>query len=193
MKKLLLGTRNEDKRHELSQFLGSDTQLHHPAEFSEDDVEETGKTLWENALLKARAGFDSSGLPTLADDTGLEVDALDGRPGVYSSRYAGENVTYEQNVTKLLDELHGVPDKNRTARFKTVMAYVDADRIERFEGILEGIILESRRGDNGFGYDPVFLPINHDQTLAEMDTAAKNEISHRGLAVKAFAKWWNEQ
>ncbi len=192
-KHLLISTRNKDKRREISKALGENVELHHPEEFFDEDVEETGVTLYENALLKARAGFEESGLPSLADDTGLEVDALDGRPGVYSSRYAGEDATYEDNVNKLLEELNGVNDGNRTARFRTVMVYIDKEQTVRFDGVLEGRILTVKRGENGFGYDPVFLPENSDLTLAEIDVVDKNKISHRGLALQKFAHWYSSQ
>ena len=187
---LLISTRNRDKYRELSLMLGDKVILRQP-DADDPDVEETGDTLWENALLKARDGFERHGIPTIADDTGLEVDALDGRPGVYSSRYAGEDASYEDNVTLLLQELDSVPLEKRTARFRSVIAYIDGDRIERFDGVLEGTILEVRRGKNGFGYDPVFLPEEGDLTLAEMGAEAKNEISHRGRALRSFVEWWN--
>lgn len=189
---LYVSTQNRDKLRELRQLLGEDVELRHPSP-EDPEVEETGDTLWDNALLKARAGFERSGLPTIADDTGLEVDALDGRPGVYSSRYAGEEATYEDNVRKLLTELDGVPAEKRTARFRSTIAYIDGERTERFDGVLEGEILTERRGDNGFGYDPVFLPEDGDRTLAEMDAGAKNAISHRGRALRAFVDWWRKQ
>ncbi len=190
MRHLLLATRNEDKRRELSRLLTDDVVLHSPAEFTDEEVEETEDSLWGNALLKARDGFQRSGLPSLADDTGLEVDALDGKPGVYSSRYAGEEATYDDNVNKLLEEMQGVAEENRRARFRTVMAYVDDTGEYRFDGTVEGVILTVKRGDGGFGYDPVFLPDGFDITLAEMETDAKNEISHRGRALKKFVQWW---
>jgi len=189
---LYVSTQNRDKLRELRQLLGEDVELRHPSP-EDPEVEETGDTLYDNALLKARAGFERSGLPTIADDTGLEVDALDGRPGVYSSRYAGEEATYEDNVRKLLSELDGVPSVERTARFRSVIAYIDGERTERFDGILEGAILTERRGSNGFGYDPVFLPEKGGETLAELDAEAKNEISHRGRALRAFVDWWRKQ
>ncbi len=192
-KHLLLATRNEDKRHELSRALGEGVQLHHPGEFSDEEVEETEDSLWGNALLKARDGYKRSGLPSLADDTGLEVDALGGAPGVYSSRYAGEEATYEDNVNKLLEEMNGVSDDKRAARFRTVMAYIDESGEYRFDGVVEGIILSEKRGQGGFGYDPVFLPDGFDITLAEMETDAKNQISHRGRAFRSFVQWWKER
>ncbi len=190
MKGLYVSTKNRDKLRELKALLGEEAQLYHPGP-GDDDVEETGATLEQNALLKARAGYERSGLATIADDTGLEVDALDGAPGVYSSRYAGENATYDDNVEKLIQALEGVVDPGRTARFRTVIAYIDGEQTPRyFEGTVEGIILPERRGENGFGYDPVFYVPEKEATLAELDAEEKNAISHRGNAFRAFAAWW---
>ena len=147
------------------------------------DVEETGSTLEENALLKARTVCEVTGLPALADDTGLEVAALDGAPGVRSARVSGPNATYESNVEKLLAELEGSDD--RRARFRTVVAVVAPDgQAWTAEGVLDGVIATERRGGGGFGYDPVFDVDG--RTLAEMGTAEKNAISHRGRAVRAI-------
>lgn len=153
------------------------------------DVEETGETLEENAMLKARSLAAATGHAAIADDTGLFVDALGGRPGVRSARFAGEHASYRDNVMKLLDELKGVGTEERTARFRTVIAVVFADG-ESFtvEGVLEGRITENPLGDQGFGYDPVFAPMaGGGRTLAQMATSEKNEISHRALALRAFA------
>jgi len=148
------------------------------------DVEETGGTLEENALLKARAVAAAVGLPALADDTGLEVDALGGAPGVRSARYAGPDATYEDNVQHLLAAIADAHD--RSARFRTVMVLVFPDGREIVgEGVLEGQIIDERRGSSGFGYDPVFLVDG--RTLAEIDPAEKNAISHRGRALRALA------
>jgi len=148
------------------------------------DVEETGATLEENALLKARAVAAAVGLPALADDTGLEVDALGGAPGVRSARYAGPDATYDDNVSRLLAEV--ADERNRSARFRTVMVLVFPDGREIVgEGVLEGRIIDERRGASGFGYDPVFLVDG--RTLAEIDPAEKNAISHRGRALRALA------
>ena len=147
------------------------------------EIEETGTTLLENSLIKARTVHELTGLPALADDTGLEVDALDGAPGVYSARFAGENPTYEDNVNKLLSKLEGVSTEKRTARFRTVIAFVD-DRMELFaQGIIEGLITVEPRGHGGFGYDPVFLPATEGKTFSEMSQERKNQISHRGRAL----------
>jgi XTP/dITP diphosphohydrolase len=149
------------------------------------DVEETEPTLEGNALLKARTVRDFTGHAVIADDTGLEVDALRGAPGVFSARYAGEDATYDENVTKLLAEMDGVAD--RSARFRTVMVLIDeAGQEVVVEGVTEGEITHERRGSNGFGYDPVFLI--GEQTFAEMPIEDKNEISHRALALRALAE-----
>lgn len=149
------------------------------------DVAETGSTLEENALLKARAVAEATGLPSLADDTGLEVDALGGAPGVYAARFSGPDATYERNVDLLLGKLEDVTD--RSARFRTVVALVFPDgSTVTAEGTLEGKIATERRGSGGFGYDPVFQVDGG--TLAELGEAAKNRISHRAEAIRALAR-----
>ncbi len=151
--------------------------------------EETGATLLENALLKARAAVALTGLPAIADDTGLEVDALDGAPGVHAARYSGPGATYASNVAKLLRELTGVPAAKRAARFRTVCVAVWPDGREvNVEGVLEGVITEAPRGANGFGYDPVFGPRGETRTFAELSDTEKNTISHRARAVRALAE-----
>lgn len=158
------------------------------------DVEETGETLEENALLKARAFHELSNMAVLADDTGLEVDVLGGRPGVRTARYAGETASYADNVRKLLQELQGVPELERTARFRTVIAFIqpNADPIV-VQGVVEGRIAASEHGSAGFGYDPVFIPDDGDgRTFAEMEAAEKHAISHRGRALQAFRRILSE-
>jgi XTP/dITP diphosphohydrolase len=148
------------------------------------EVAETGETLEENALLKARAVMESVGLPAVADDTGLEVAALDGRPGVRTARYAGEDATYADNVDLLLRELEG--EEDRRARFRTAVALVMPDNSEVVaDGAVEGVIAMSARGNGGFGYDPVFEIDG--RTLSEMGTAEKNELSHRARALRSLA------
>lgn len=153
------------------------------------DVAETGITLEENARIKASALCGAVGLPAIADDTGLLVDALDGAPGVYSARYAGEDATYADNVAKLLEELTGVSDESRTARFVTVAIVRWPDGRELVAGgSVEGRITGSARGTGGFGYDPVFVPVEGDgRTFAEMSADEKHALSHRGRAVRALA------
>lgn len=148
------------------------------------DVDETGETLEENALLKARAVCEATGLPSLADDTGLEVDALGGAPGVRTARFAGPDATYEDNVSRMLDVMTGFTD--RSARFRTAVALVFPDGVELVsEGTVEGVITDELRGSGGFGYDPVFEV--GDRTLAEMTASEKNELSQRARAIRALA------
>jgi len=149
--------------------------------------EETGDTLLANARIKARAAVALTGLPAIADDTGLEVDALNGAPGVHAARYAGPDARYADNVARLLRELAGVPAERRTARFRTVCVAAWPDGRElNSEGALEGAIIEFPRGANGFGYDPVFVPAGGMRTYAELTDAEKNEVSHRARAVRAL-------
>jgi XTP/dITP diphosphohydrolase len=151
--------------------------------------EEHGHTLLENARIKTRAAVALTGLPAIADDTGLEVDALAGAPGVHAARYAGPNATYAENVAKLLRELAGVPAAKRTARFRTVCvaAWPDGRELDA-EGVLEGVIVEAPRGTNGFGYDPVFVPAGETRTYAELTDAEKNAMSHRARAVRGLGE-----
>ena len=149
-----------------------------------EDVDEDAKTLEGNAYKKAIYTFQKTGLSSLADDTGLEVDSLDGRPGVYAARYAGENATYKDNVNKLLKELDGVA--NRNAKFRTSICFVSDEGTFFFEGICEGTITLMQSGTGGFGYDPVFKPNGYSRTFAELNAEEKNTISHRGLATKKF-------
>jgi len=186
--RLVLATRNEDKVHEIREALdGLPVGLMSLIELPEiGEIEETGDTLEENALLKAETVSAATGLPALADDTGLEVEALDGRPGVRSSRYAGEDATYEDNVRKLLKEMKGVPPAKRGASFRTVIALVfPGGKSRTVEGYCRGSIELEARGENGFGYDPVFTPEGSSFTFAELTLAQKNAISHRGRAIVA--------
>ena len=151
-------------------------------------IEETGTTLIENALIKARTVHELTGLPSLADDTGLEVDALNGAPGVYSARFAGENATFEDNVNKMLIALKGIPYDKRRARFRTVLAFVDSNSELSEDGVIEGRIKNKARGKDGFGYDPIFQPESYDITFAEMTSEEKNRISHRARALEKMKK-----
>jgi XTP/dITP diphosphohydrolase len=161
-----------------------------PALAAEPDVEETGTTLAENARIKATALAAALGLPAIADDTGLEVDAIDGAPGVYAARYAGPDATYADNLTKLLHELEGVYPALRTARFATVAITCWPDGREVIvRGEVEGVIAATPQGENGFGYDPVFVPTEGDgRTFAQMSAAEKHAVSHRGRAFTALAE-----
>ena len=184
--KIILATHNRDKVREIKALLKTTSfnvlTLDDFPEISE--IEEDGKTLKQNAYKKAKTVFNITGLLTLADDTGLEVDALDGRPGVFSSRFAGEDASYEDNVNKLVELMEEVPEAGRSARFRCVISIV-GHKIEKFaEGICEGTIIKEKKGDRGFGYDPIFYVPEYDNTFAEMDLELKNRISHRGIALK---------
>ncbi len=185
---ILLATHNREKGRELAAVLADDERIRvitlddldlEPAEPIED-----GERLEENAWIKAKEIHDATGMPVIADDTGLEVDALDGAPGVYSARYAGEDASYDDNCAKMLRELDGVEE--RGARFRTVICYVDAMRALFAEGEIVGEILRERRGEGGFGYDPIFRPDGEEKSFAEMTAEEKNRVSHRGRAVRAF-------
>jgi len=153
------------------------------------EIIEDADTLCGNALKKAREVFRLTGVPSLADDTGLEVHYLNDAPGVFSSRYAGPGATYHDNVQKLLRSMRGVPERRRAALFRCVLAFVAAEGKEEIvEGVCRGAIIEVPRGTNGFGYDPVFLPDGYQTTFAEMDLAVKNRVSHRGLAIQELKK-----
>ena len=184
---IVLATNNTDKINEIKYLLEElpvtiltrDDFLEFP------DVEETGNTLKENALLKAKAIAEFCELPALADDSGLEVDALNGAPGVYSSRYSGADATYESNCEKLLKKLKGVPKEKRTARFRCVIA-IDWDdgTTETTEGVAEGFITDDIKGTKGFGYDPVFYYPPKKKRFSEITTEEKNLVSHRGIALQ---------
>ena len=188
--KIVLATHNHDKEIELKHSLrGLGVEICSLSEYPDiDEIDETGATLLENSLLKANTVHDLTGLPVIADDTGLEVDALDGAPGVYSARFSGVNATYEDNVNKLLSVMEDVPDDMRSARFRTVISFVDETQELWTEGFIEGRITENARGNMGFGYDPVFYVPRLKKTFAELSTAEKNKISHRGLALQKLRK-----
>ena len=157
------------------------------------DIPETGTTLLENAFIKAETVFRETGIPALADDTGLEIDALNGDPGVYSARYAGENATFEENCNKVITKLSGIDTSERTARFRTVIAYVNKDEKIHCEGSVNGHILDKKVGTNGFGYDPIFYYPGLKKTFAELKKGEKNSISHRGKALRNFSKLLEKQ
>ena len=187
---LVLATHNPDKQAEMNAVLSDlDLDVIGLDQYPEiDDIPENGTTLLENALIKARAVHLKTGFPALADDTGLEVDALHGAPGVYSARFAGEDATYQDNVKKLLSVMAGVSKQNRTARFRTVVALIDSDTELWTEGIIEGLITREQRGAGGFGYDPIFEAADTGKTFSEMSAAQKNEISHRARALQKMRK-----
>ena len=163
-----------------------DVEVRPQSEFNVDEVEETGLTFVENAILKARHAAKISGLPAIADDSGLEVDALNGAPGIYSARYAGTDATDEQNLQKLLADSKNVPDEQRTARFQCLLVYLrhaDDPTPLICQGTWEGFITQEPMGDNGFGYDPVFFVPKHNCTSAQLTPEQKNQLSHRGQAL----------
>lgn len=189
--KLVIATKNTGKARELGELLkGLAIEVLSLADFPAVTLPpEDGKSFRENALKKARTVFEATGLPTIADDSGLEVDALDNAPGVYSARYAGESATDEDNCRKLLKELEGVAPEERTARFVCALAYKDGRGEEVFDGELRGRIAARPRGRNGFGYDPVFEIEGVKRTSAELSGDEKNAISHRAEALKRFKTW----
>ena len=185
MKEIVLATRNPHKGEELASLLGdAGIRIRTLAEFPEaPEVEEDGETCEANAIKKAVEVARATGVTAVADDTGLEVDALNGRPGPFAARYAGEGATYEDNCRKLLRELEGVPSDRRTARFLTVAAVASpGGEVQITQGVLEGTIAEACRGERGFGYDPVFYIPRLGKTLAELTPEEKNRISHRATA-----------
>ena len=185
MKEIVFATHNLHKTEEVRAILGPDYHILNLPELGCPDIPETADTLKGNALQKAQYVVEHYHRDCFADDTGLEVEALNGQPGVYSARYAGEGCSYQDNVRKLLAEMRGM--ENRRACFKTVVALILDGKEYFFEGRVDGIILPEQRGTDGFGYDPVFLPDGHDQTFAEMDATTKNSISHRGRAMRQLA------
>ncbi len=192
MKQLLLATNNKHKAAEFTSLLGDlGVEIVTLESFPQaGEIAEDSDTLEGNAQKKAEHVFRLTNLPTLADDTGLEVYYLNGQPGVYSSRYSGPGATYESNCRKLLAALKGLPPRRRTARFRCVLHFVAPGNARTTaEGLCSGVIIESPRGSNGFGYDPVFLPQGSSRTLAELTPDEKNSLSHRGRAcqnVKPF-------
>ena len=188
--RIIFATANRGKLREAAEVLGPGFEVVSPADLGiTEDIPETGATLQENSLQKAQYLFDRTGLPCFADDTGLEVDALGGAPGIYSARYAGPGHDSEANMDKLLAELIRLDD--RRARFRTVVTLILADgQPHFFEGCCEGSIAREKSGCGGFGYDPVFLPDAYPgRTLAEVSEEEKNAVSHRGKAIRAMAEW----
>lgn len=188
MRKLVFATNNRHKLEEVGDVLKDQLRILSLKEINcFDDIPETADTLEGNALIKATHVYDTYGYDCFADDTGLEVEALGGRPGVYSARYAGEDQNAARNMEKLLRELEG--STNRRARFRTVVALIEGGKVSYFEGKIEGQIIEQQRGSAGFGYDPVFVPDGYSQTFAELGSELKNKISHRALAVKELIEY----
>ena len=194
IKELVIATNNNDKKTEMQYALKDlEVEILSLDSFPEiSEIEESGSTLLENSFIKAKEVYRKTGIPTLADDTGLEVEFLNGAPGIYSARYAGKNVTYEDNVKKLLSELSGVEKKLRAAQFRTVISFFSSKKELWVDGRIEGFITEKPIGEKGFGYDSVFFVPYRDLTFAQMGREEKNKISHRGLALKKMVKLLKE-
>ena len=188
MLQLVFATNNLHKLEEIKNLIPSKYNIKGLKEVKIfEDIPETHETLEENAIEKAMCIYEKYKLNCFADDTGLEVEALNGAPGVYSARYAGPACTYEDNVNKLLQEMALID--NRRATFRTVIALVENGNVQTFEGNVEGVITVTKSGNNGFGYDPIFKPDGFNTTFAEMTMEAKNRISHRGRALEKFIKY----
>lgn len=188
MKKIVLASGNKGKLREFQDLLnGCGFEVVPQSDFFAENAEETGLTFVENAIIKARYASAKTGLPALADDSGIEVDALNGRPGIYSARYAGDDANDEKNNQKLVQELSGVPAAQRTARYHAVLAFMrhaDDPTPILCHGVWEGIILSEPQGEGGFGYDPLFFVPTHHCASAELNKDEKNRISHRGKAMR---------
>lgn len=183
MREIVFATNNQHKLDEIRKITGGRLRILSLANIDcHEEIEETGSTLEENALIKAGFVREKYGYDCFADDTGLEVGALDGAPGVYSSRYAGNGCNPADNMDKLLSALKGA--ENRSAQFRTVIALVINGKEHLFDGVIKGKIIEEKRGTTGFGYDPIFMPDGYDKTFAELGNEVKNSISHRALAME---------
>ena len=186
-KEILIATHNAHKKEEIQQILGENFTVTSLTDYNiHDEIVEDGTTFHANALIKAQYCFDTTGKPSLGDDSGLVVEALDGRPGIYSARYAG-NHDFAKNMDKVLEELEGV--ENRKAYFVTVMCLVDETGTNYFEGRVYGNLTKEVRGEKGFGYDPIFIPESYEITFAEMKAEDKNKISHRKKAIEQFLEF----
>ena len=190
MKKIVFATGNFNKLKELRSAVKSFEIIGLLDLKITEELPETGNTLKENALQKANYIYEKTGMDCFSDDTGLEIEALGGRPGVYSARYAGEKCNAEKNMLKVLNELKGF--ENRKATFKTVIALILNQKHYFFEGEVHGLIRKDKKGGKGFGYDPIFQPIGYKESFAEMSITKKNEISHRGLAIKKLINFFSQ-
>ncbi|MBO4396639.1 MAG: XTP/dITP diphosphatase [Eubacterium sp.] len=189
-KKLIFATGNQGKVNEFKQMLGEDYEILSMKDLDVDvDIVEDGKTFEENAIIKARAVAEATGQMVLADDSGFEVDALGGEPGIYSSRYLGEDTPYSIKNAEILKRCENVPDEERTARFVCVIACAQPDgQVETVRGVIEGELAHEPKGENGFGYDPIFYYPERGMTTGEMEPEEKNAISHRGQAVRKMVE-----
>ena len=191
MKKLFIASKNKGKINEIRAYLNQFGNEIFSLLDAPDipDIDETGKTFEDNALLKAKAVYNIVKIPVLADDSGLEVDYLKGAPGIYSARYSGINASDKDNIDKLLTELNEISFNQRTARFKCVICMYDGLNEKYFDGVCEGNIITYPKGENGFGYDPLFMPKGYSLTFAELDQKIKNKKSHRGKALLSLKKF----
>ena len=191
MNKIVIASSNQHKVSEITPEINSIFhKIYSLSDFPKiGEIKEDGNSIRENSFIKSRVTFDYTNIPSLADDTALEVDYLNGDPGLYTARYAGESATYDDNINKLLKAMDGVLTKMRTARFRTVITYVDGGKNDFFvEGCVEGYILNDKQGESGFGYDPIFLPRDSQSTFSEMTQMEKNKISHRAKALIKMKK-----
>lgn len=192
VKKIVLASNNSGKVREINSMLsGSGIEVVSQSDFNVPEIEETGLTFVENALLKARNASQHTGLPAIADDSGIEIPALNGAPGIFSARYAGAGASDEDNLQKLISEVKKLPEEKRQARFVCLMVYLGhvKDPVPLIaEGIWNGIAITEPRGNNGFGYDPIFFVPAHDCTSAELSPEVKNQLSHRGQALRDLVK-----
>ena len=189
---IVLASHNRNKAQEIQMLLGNQFHVILQQAFDIPPIEETGSTFEENALLKAKTVYDIIGLPVIGDDSGLEVVALNNQPGVYSSRFAGDNASDDDNIDKLLRKMHNIPTEKRTARFRCVIAFLGTSSDDQpvfFEGEWAGYIAKERTGKNGFGYDPVFVDLQSNLTAAELESDQKNKISHRGMAMQSLKSY----
>ena len=192
---LFLATRNRHKTHEIQTMLGEGVVVLDATELPElPELEETGITFEANARLKAEGISEHISGLVLADDSGLEVDALGGEPGIYSARYAGPGCTDLQNTELVLEKMRGVPPEQRTARFRCVLAVAcDGKTIATFDGTVEGRLTREITGGGGFGYDPIFIPEGYEKSFGELPSELKNSMSHRGRALEQFRAWWGKE
>lgn len=184
MQKIIAATKNKNKVREFKEILPDFDIITQEEAGINSDVEETGTTFRENALLKAKTIFEKTNIPALADDSGLEVDALGGEPGVYSARYGGAGLDDRGRLNLVLKKMKDVPDENRKARFVCSIAFVTKERTYEAEGVCEGVLIREPKGENGFGYDPIFYVPQMGKTAAEMTPGEKNAVSHRGKALR---------
>jgi len=187
MKTLVFATSNDHKLYEIRSILHNYQILGLKDIDIYENIEETGTTLEENAIIKATFLYEKTGKPSFSEDTGLEVDYLDGAPGVHTARYAGENRDANANMDLLLQKLEGIIE--RSAQFRTVIAYITTDGCKLFEGIVKGKIATSKEGKDGFGYDPIFIPEGYQETFAVLNAEIKNSISHRAMAIQALTQY----